>query len=112
MLFDNSRYTLSRVITSDTGYIFTSQRIRLEFEDLPENRYHVVMDGDTLHTLAAKYLPANDGIETGFWWAIADFQPEAINDPTLKLKAGTVLVIPAKEYIETQLSVNIEEEAI
>jgi hypothetical protein len=29
----------------------------------------------------------------GFWWAIADFQPDPILDPTLELEPGRQLVI-------------------
>jgi hypothetical protein len=31
----------------------------------------------------------------GFWWAIADFQPDPIIDPTLQLDVGRQLLIPS-----------------
>jgi hypothetical protein len=31
----------------------------------------------------------------GFWWAIADFQPDPILDPTLRLEPGRRLFIPS-----------------
>ena len=31
----------------------------------------------------------------GFWWAIADFQPDPIVDPTLDLEPGRRLVVPS-----------------
>ncbi|MFI5299205.1 MAG: hypothetical protein ACHREM_14000, partial [Polyangiales bacterium] len=61
---------------------------------LADNRAHTVVDGDTLFDLAGRYfapLPR----ACGFWWAIADFQPEPIFDPTLALDVGRVLVIPS-----------------
>jgi hypothetical protein len=31
----------------------------------------------------------------GFWWAIADFQPDPVVDPTLLLEPGRRLFIPS-----------------
>jgi hypothetical protein len=52
------------------------------------------MQGDTLFDLAGQYfapLPR----ACGFWWAIADFQPDPIIDPTLQLDVGRQLLIPS-----------------
>ncbi len=31
----------------------------------------------------------------GFWWVLADFQPDPIVDPTLELDVGRRLVVPS-----------------
>jgi hypothetical protein len=57
-----------------------------------------VVEGDTLWGLAGLYfapLPR----ACGFWWAIADFQPDPVVDPTLGLALGRVLVIPSTRVL-------------
>ena len=57
-------------------------------------RVHVVAQGDTLEGLAGRYfapLPR----ACGFWWVLADFQPDPIVDPTLELDVGRRLVVPS-----------------
>jgi len=36
-----------------------------------------------------------DRAACGFWWAIADFQPDPVVDPTLLLEPGRRLFIPS-----------------
>lgn len=64
------------------------------YRNLADTRRHIVRKGDTLWTLAARYLR---GIErpAGLWWVIADFQPDPIHDPTIDLTEGRVLHIPS-----------------
>ena len=31
----------------------------------------------------------------GFWWVIADFQPEPVHDPTIAIPPGTTVVVPS-----------------
>ena len=35
----------------------------------------------------------------GFWWAIADFQPDPIVDPTLELEVGRTTFIPSERVL-------------
>ena len=35
----------------------------------------------------------------GFWWAIADFQPDPIVDPTLELEVGRTIFIPSERVL-------------
>ena len=59
-----------------------------------DTRQHIVQQGETLWTLAARYY-ADFQRPSGLWWVIADFQPEPIHDPTITLTPGTVLHIPS-----------------
>lgn len=61
-------------------------------------RLHRVVEGETLLDLAERYfvpLPR----ARGFWWAIADFQPGPIVDPTLALEEGKTEVIPSTRVL-------------
>ena len=64
------------------------------YRELEDTRVHVVVQGDTLFDLAGRYfspLPR----ACGYWWAIADFQPDVIVDPTLELELGRRMHIPS-----------------
>ena len=66
--------------------------------DLADNRTHGVVSSDSLFSLAGKYfapLPR----ACGFWWVIADFQPDPIVDPTLALDIGRLLYIPSTRVV-------------
>lgn len=68
------------------------------YQDFPDNREHVIADGDTLHNVAARYF-APIPRAAGLWWLVADFQPEPIHDPTIKLASGSTLVIPSARVV-------------
>jgi hypothetical protein len=57
-----------------------------------------VVDGDSLFDLAGRYfapLPR----ACGYWWAIADYQPDPILDPTLALETARAIVVPATRVL-------------
>lgn len=95
-----SRFTYCKGIRDDgqEGALQLTDRNPYGYRDLPDNREHTVVDGDTLMNLAGQYFL---GIErpAGLWWVIADFQPEPIHDPTLRLPPGTNLVIPSNRTV-------------
>lgn len=91
MISEDSRYLLSDLVLSEDQELYTSLRDRITYDDIEDVLAYSVKDGDTLHSVATKFY-GQDGAT--FWWAIADFQPDPINDPTVKLVSGQILFIP------------------
>lgn len=89
-----SRHSFTLGIRDEAGRLFLTEREPYRFRQHADNRVHLVAGGDTLFGLAGKYfapLPR----ASGFWWVIADFQPDPIVDPTLQLELGRQLIIPS-----------------
>jgi hypothetical protein len=94
----SSRHGFCIGVLDDEGRRFLTEREPFGFRPLPDSREHRVVAGDTLWGLAGLYfapLPR----ACGFWWAIADFQPDPIIDPTVALEEGRLLVIPATRVL-------------
>lgn len=97
-----SRYANSYAFQDDEGRLVLSEREPFLFRDLDDNLIHNVVDGDTLWGIADAYfqpLPR----AAGYWWAVADFQPEAIVDPTLALEVGRQIVVPSLRTLTEQV---------
>jgi hypothetical protein len=89
-----SRYSFTHGVRDDRGRLLLTEREPYRYADHSDTRTHVVAQGDSLFELAGRYfapLPR----ASGFWWVIADFQPEPIVDPTLELEPGRKLFIPS-----------------
>ena len=85
-------------VLDDEGRRFLTEREPYRYRVFTDNRIHRVVGGETLFDLAGRYfapLPR----ACGFWWAIADFQPDPILDPTLALDEGTTLAIPSTRVL-------------
>ncbi len=100
----NSRhsFTWSYQMSSADNRRFLVDREPFLYRERPDNIVHVVNAGDTLWSLAGKYyrgIPRPNGL----WWVIADFQPQPIRDPTLKIPEGTVLVIPSVRVLREEI---------
>ena len=94
--FRFSRYQFVSALTEEggAGRLFLAERQKFSFREFTDNRTHTVREGDSLFTLAHRFfrgLPRPSGL----WWVIADFQPEVIHDPTVKLALGRTLIIPS-----------------
>lgn len=97
-----SRYALSGVLRDADGRAYVEDHVPFRFRELDDNRRHVVTDGDTLFTVAARFFAPMDDA-ANFWWAIADFQPDPILDPTLRLSPGTILVVPSHRTLVEEI---------
>ena len=89
-----SRHIFCRGYRDEAGRLALTEREPYRYRAHPDNRTHRVAQGDTLFTLAGRYfapLPR----ACGYWWVLADFQPDPLVDPTLELALGRVLFIPS-----------------
>lgn len=93
-----SRYKSTSMIlysnTSGERVLYLKYREPISYVSDEENQVYVVKAGDTLHSLANKFF---NGFPTPsrLWWVIAEYQPEPIFDPTLRLEPGSLLIIPS-----------------
>ena len=78
----------------DADTVYLTDRIPFRFVDFADNTFHTVIEYDSLYHLAARYFKGIDR-PAGLWWVIADFQPQPIHDPTIKLLPGSTLIIPS-----------------
>lgn len=79
-----------------------TEREPFRFREFPDNRIHRVKEGDTLFTLAARYF-AGLPRPSGFWWVIADFQPQPIIDPTVRLRPGALVTVPSVRTVQEEI---------
>jgi hypothetical protein len=91
---NGSRHAQTVAQKDEDDRLHLTDRQPLTYRDLPDNRRHVVVEGDTWWGLADRYfqpLPR----ACGYFWALCDFQPEPVLDPTRTLEIGRVVVIPS-----------------
>jgi hypothetical protein len=87
-----SRHSFTLGIPDERGRRLLTERE--PFKEHADSRVHVIAQGDTLEGLAGRYfapLPR----ACGFWWVLADFQPDPIVDPTLECEVGRRLFVPS-----------------
>lgn len=87
--------------------VYLSDRTKFLYLDLPDNRVHTVKDGDNLRFIAAReYAALSDPPRfsaASLWWAIADFQPQPIHDPTIVLTIGGQLILPSLRTVRDKI---------
>jgi len=89
-----SRHIFCLGVKDQEGLLHLTDREPYRFRAHTDNRVHTVVQGDTLFDLAGRYF-ASLPRACGFWWVIADFQPDPIVDPTLELETGRTMYIPS-----------------
>jgi hypothetical protein len=89
-----SRHSFAFAYYDDSDKLFLAEREPYRFRTHTDTRTHIVVQGDTLYDLAGRYF-APMPRACGFWWVIADFQPDPIIDPTLELTVGRRLYVPS-----------------
>ena len=84
------------------GALMLTEREPFGFVLRDDTTQHVASEGDTWHTLAARYYaPMSDA--SHLWWVIADFQPEPVHDPTIVLVPGAVVYVPSLRTLEEEV---------
>lgn len=92
-----SRYRFSSAQADAAGRLFLDDPRPFRFQNLADNRRHLVAEGDTLWGLAARYF-APIPRPAGLWWVIAHFN--GVHDPTVALTPGSVLTVPSLRTVQ------------
>lgn len=98
-----SRHEFTTAIADANGRRLLTDRVPFRYVDRTDNIRHTVTAGDSLFTIAGRYYENFTDRPSGFWWAIADFQPDPILDPTLVLDEGRVLFIPSQRTLREEI---------
>lgn len=97
---ENSRYRYCTVLNlGDANHtVYLDEREPFRFRDEPDNKHHTARDGDTWWGIAWKFFRSfrNPAL---MYWLLCEYQPEPIIDPTIKIAAGTDIVIPSDRVI-------------
>lgn len=101
-MFKFSRYQYCVARRDDQDRLWLDEREPFRYVEEADNRYHLVRDGDTLWGLAHLFFSGFPR-PCGLWWIIAEFQPQPIVDPTIKLVQGSTLVIPSSRVVNTKI---------
>lgn len=97
-----SRFEFTLGIRDDQGRLFLTDREPFGFKAFSDNRVHTAKEGDTLFSLAGRYFRPR-ARAAGFWWIIADFQPDPIIDPTIPLELGRQVYIPSLRTLDEEI---------
>ena len=98
-----SRYLATFGLRDSAGRTYLTERTPFRYDaSLPGTRRHIVAQGDRLWNLAYRYFKPFPNAEH-LWWAIAEFQPVPIQDPTLDLDEGRVLYIPSTRVLQERI---------
>lgn len=100
--FSRHRFSLAFKDDAEDTHLYLSEAVPYAYRDLPDNIQHNVKEGDTLFNLAGRYYVGMPR-PAGFWWAIAQFQPDPILDPTVKLSPGSVVVVPSLATLQNEI---------
>ena len=94
MIGRRSRYAGS-VLYTGREEAFFGARDRIDTTPRPDDRFHTVVAGDRVDSLAARYLG-----QAELWWVLCDYND--IFFP-LELELGAVLRIPSTEHVNMRL---------
>lgn len=98
-----SRHQFCAALQDDAGRLFLTDRVPYRYRTLPDTISHVAEGNETLHTIAGLYYREAFPRPEAFWWAIGDFQPDPVHDPTLLLDAGRVILVPSIRTITEEI---------
>jgi len=93
-----SRHTFVEGVLDDSSKLFLTEREPFGYQNFNDTRRYVVKEGDTLFTISHR-LYRGFARPSGLWWIIADFQPTAIIDATVRLPLSQVLFVPSHRTV-------------
>lgn len=98
-----SRYLQSEQVTDEAGRLVLVDREPFEFRQLDDTILHEVAEGESWWSLAELYYSEISARACGLWWVIADFQPQAVVDPTRKIANGRIVFVPSPVVVLTEI---------
>ncbi len=93
-----SRYRYCVEYTDDDGNRYLDEREPFRYVENRNNRYHTVEAGETWWGLAHLYF-AGVPRPSGLWWLLCEFQPQPVIDPTIRLEAGSIVIVPSLQML-------------
>ena len=106
-LYSRHTFTTMVSVNSPRVNVLLNDRRRFFYQPFKDNRLHTVREGDSWHSLAARYYaPLADPPEfsaASLWWAIADFQTRPVHDPTIMLRVGDKVVVPSLRVVRDSI---------
>jgi len=84
VVYENSRFAACQSSQAGAGRMILGERSPYSYRPHADNVIHRVVEGDTLQLLAGAYFSPLQRA-CGYWWAIADFQPEPTLNPLVSL---------------------------
>lgn len=109
-----SRYSQNRfdeAIIDENGLLYLVEAVEpYGFQDFDDNRTHIAIQGDTWHSLAARYFPEYPRPDA-LWWVIFDFQPQPAVDPTVGISPNAVVYIPSARTLEEEILAEARRDA-
>lgn len=99
----NSVYRHAAFFVRADGAMFfhVPERVGFEYDD--DYVVHIANGSEYLWDLAVHYYSGVRGSPVDLWEAIAMFQPEPIQDPSVPLPQGKEVFIPSADFIEEVL---------
>lgn len=90
-----SRYRFCSLVQQNDDTILLTDREPFRYVDFDDNTVITASRGDSWRSLAGRYYKAENIITVPerLWWVIADFQPQPVIDPTLRIIPGTLVHI-------------------
>lgn len=98
-----SRHEFTQELTDSDGKRFLSDRVPYRYYPHDDNITKTVAQGDTLFTIAGDVYNGLTERPAGLWWILADFQPDPIIDPTLRLEIGRIIVCPSHRTVQEEI---------
>ena len=106
-LFLTSRHIFTEAgLEQDSDFFTRSEREPFRFRKLPDTSEYTVREGDTLQHIAFRFyrnIVSGKLSAAQYWYVIADFQPQPIIDPTIKLIPGQVLFVPSARTVQEEV---------
>ena len=98
-LLTGSIYRHALGVQEDDGSILFSLPERLPFEDRDDTIIHVGNGQEYLWDLAHRYYGRSRSTAFDLWEIIMSFQPEPIQDASIRVVEGKEILIPSLDYI-------------